>query len=317
MQTPFDRLELRASAMPGEIALEQEGHGLTYRDLVLRYRGCSEMLAQLGVGLGHSVLVLQRDPFELVIAVLAVLHRQAVYSVLERGRDVASARATSRISRARHALGGPELVGEFLSCSSWKVARARELESSLLLHDETQGACAAPLAPYPGFLSSLPGSDGAPRAVVRSAAPLERRVAREVEHGDAVEGTRFLQWSGPQSDAFLADLFVALGCGGRLLLPAARLDRANPRHLDAILSAGRVNALHLGSTAFRRWAHALSDRQPPRDLRLVRVPRAGVLPSDVSRFVQRFGASVSLRDREARKDWRASGGSGVRVGARS
>src|SRR5689334_5825947 len=90
---PHELFELRASATPDAIAVRFKGEKLSYRELNARANQLGRWLGLKGVGREDRVVVCVEPGFEIVVALLAILKRGAVYVPLDPSYPVARIQA--------------------------------------------------------------------------------------------------------------------------------------------------------------------------------------------------------------------------------
>ncbi|MEV0383890.1 amino acid adenylation domain-containing protein [Nonomuraea sp. NPDC050643] len=225
-----DLVARQAERTPDAVAVESstgpDAERLTYRELVERADGLAGALVERGVGPERVVALGLGRSIALVVAILAVQRAGGAYLPLDPEHPaerlaymVADAGAEVLIAEAG-AL--PELAVERLTPDiSHFNAKFQPIE----LHS----------AAYVIYTS---GSTGRPKGVVVSHAGIANLAHSLIAHFGLDGGSRILQLGAPTFDISMAELCMAFGSGGTLVIPpAGPLVGAD---LGRVLRAGRV-----------------------------------------------------------------------------
>ncbi|MEO6193015.1 MAG: amino acid adenylation domain-containing protein [Thermoanaerobaculia bacterium] len=216
-----DLVAAQIARTPEAVALVHGHERLTYRELGLRAGRLARRLAALGVGPEVRVGVcLSRTP-ALVTTLLGILNAGGAYVPLDPGYP------RERLGFMLEDAGAAVIVTERAIASGLPASPARRL---LVLDEEPEdrGAEAEPRRALPGNLAYLiytSGSTGRPKAVAiehRSPVALVRWAQGTFDREELTGGV--LASTSISFDVSVAELFVTLSSGGRLILASNVLE---------------------------------------------------------------------------------------------
>ena len=213
---------------------------LTYADLDRRADRLADELIARGVGPEQLVALALPRSEQVVVAILAVLKAGAAYLPIDPalpadriGFMLDDAEPMCVISTSTVASGLPVKPGErILELDDERLARSLARHSAAGPPD---AAGATPLRPaHPAYVIYTSGSTGRPKGVVVSHAGLASMVSAQVANLAVDRTARVLQFAPVSFDASVWEMWMALGCGGCLVI-APEADRtAGSRLVDFI-----------------------------------------------------------------------------------
>jgi amino acid adenylation domain-containing protein/non-ribosomal peptide synthase protein (TIGR01720 family) len=228
-----------AARAPEAVAVETADASLTYRELDSRARRLAALIAGRGAGPDDVVAVALPRSAQAIVALVAVQHAGAAYLPVDPGYP-------------------PERIGFMLGDAApvVVVTDRRTADglpstgSALLVLDEAgnspapYGAAAAGTDPRrAGYVIYTSGTTGRPKGVVvthQGIASLAEAFARGL---DLTPSSRVLQLASASFDISVAELCMAFGSGGTLVIPPA--GPLAGHSLAAVLTASRITALVL------------------------------------------------------------------------
>jgi amino acid adenylation domain-containing protein/non-ribosomal peptide synthase protein (TIGR01720 family) len=222
---------------PDAVAVECGGASLTYRELDTRARRLAARIAGRGAGPDDVVAVALPRSAETVISLLAVQYAGAAYLPVDPGYPV---------ERIRLMLGDAAPV--LLVTDSRTAGALSATGTPLLAVDEADDGPAPhhPVAAVPdprraGYVIYTSGTTGRPKGVVVTHQGVIGLVDAFVRALDLTPASRVLQLASASFDISVAELCMAFGAGGTLVVPPAG-PLAGPA-LAAVLTGSRITAL--------------------------------------------------------------------------
>lgn len=206
-------LRRTAEVRADNVAVEENGSRLTYRQLVSAVRAAATGLRSLGVQPRQVVGLTTGTLTDTVVAMLAVLRVGARYLPLDLG--LPADRVRYQVEKAGCGLvvgdGGPAGVA---------VATVDELIGPSDPHEPYRPSSAA------GYVMFTSGSTGLPKGVAMGEAALLNLTAWQVDALRMDENTRFLQYAPLGFDVSFQEIVPTLAAGGTLVArePADRRD---------------------------------------------------------------------------------------------
>nr|UTQ11570.1 NRPS [Chromobacterium vaccinii]UTQ11571.1 NRPS [Chromobacterium vaccinii] len=251
-QGVHELFEAQAAAHPEAVAVEQDGHRISYSELDARSNQLARQLRRLGVAPGSRVALRLERSTELVLAQLAALKCGAAYVPLDGNAPAARQQAMLADSGAslllsRSGLPGPEGEG----------ARRVDMDALELsgcewgsLGVKTPGEAAA-------YVMYTSGSTGEPKGVEVAHRGISRLV-RNNGYADFNEHDRVAFAANPAFDASTLEVWAPLLNGGCVVV----VDQATllePQRFAAALQQQRVSVLWLTAGLFSQYADALQE----------------------------------------------------------
>jgi amino acid adenylation domain-containing protein len=247
-----------ARRFPDRPALSDPRGVWTYREIDGRSRRLAAALAKRGIGPGEVVAVYAQRGAELPVALLGILRAGAAFLILD--ASYPEARLLDVLRRA-----GPRGWVELAPAGSPPPAIAEEVAGACHLRldlgisgeggEPGDGGSAADVREdareeavvAPGQLAYLiftSGSTGRPKGILGSHGPLGHFFDWYAATFAVGPEDRFSMLSGLGHDPLLRDVFVPLGLGATLCIPAAGATR-EPRDLLRFLAGQEVSVAHL------------------------------------------------------------------------
>ena len=273
-----------AKRFPAHPAVRHAGSVTRYDELDARADALAAGVVAAGGGRGAVVAILTEDPVAVIAAVIAVLRTGGLFVSLD--PRVPRPRLEAMLAVAAPAV----LVGDSALLAGFAGA-----------HVAVDGALPAASAPAdpagpddPCYLYFTSGSTGEPKAIVGRSKGVDHFVQWEIRELDVDEGTRVSQLTSPAFDAFLRDVFVPLGAGGTVCIPPRRDIATEPRALVEWIDGEGIEVVHCVPSVFRAILNAEPAPERFAALRYVLMSGEPLLPTDVARWMERFGERVQL-----------------------
>jgi amino acid adenylation domain-containing protein len=210
-----DLVARRAAETPRAIAVESAESALTYAELIEQADGLAALLRQSGVGAERVVALALRRSVEMVVAVLAVQRAGGAHLPVDPGWPAARIRYVLRDA-------APVLL---VTDAETTAAVPQTGTARLVLGDRHvpprrgQRADLHPAAT--AYICYTSGSTGQPKGVVVGYAGLAALTADLIRRFELDHTSRVLQLGSPSFDIWIAELCMAFGAGGTLVVPPA------------------------------------------------------------------------------------------------
>jgi amino acid adenylation domain-containing protein/non-ribosomal peptide synthase protein (TIGR01720 family) len=309
MNTPFvhDWFAATAAAQPDATAIEVGAERLSYAELERRANGLARAMAE-ALAPGTLVGLLSDDLPQVVTGMLAALKAGCAFVPLDPWSGDARLALLIDEVDLRCWLADQELLPRLallsrrsrrpfrVLCAGADPGARGEQALELIVPD---GADAAPfnLARDPDSLCYVfftSGSTGRPKGIAGRLKAIDHFVRWEARSVGARAGLRFSQLTSPAFDAVLRDVFTPLCTGGVVCVPAERDTRRHAFGLLAWLRASRVNVMHCVPSVLRTLLQVPLEECGLPDLECVLTSGEPLLPTDVKRWLPRFGARARL-----------------------
>ncbi|MFF1527748.1 amino acid adenylation domain-containing protein [Streptomyces sp. NPDC058284] len=217
-----DMFEAQVEVTPDNIAVEYEGHTLTYAELNARANQLAWYLISRGIGPEDIVALAIPRSADLVVAALGTLKAGATYLPLN--PEYPTERLAFMLRDA-----SPRMLLTTESSTLDDSADARLFVTSPVV---TQQPTTNPenrhrVRPLhhqnPAYLIYTSGSTGTPKAVLVPHSGLKSLIQTHVEKFDVKPESRILQFAAPSFDVWVSDVCTALLAGARLVIPSQGL----------------------------------------------------------------------------------------------
>lgn len=293
MQFAHDMFERSAAKWPDATAIESSSRRVSYRELSAWSDDLAARLTDAGLRKGAIVYLAVESTFTTVASILAVLKAGGVFVPIDPHQPAARLRALGAQVPPAFVLT-EELLAAVITEQFGRQARVIGADPPAA-GKARRGAASAAWGPddlcYIYFTS---GSTGTPKAIAGRLKGIDHFVRWEIEALQVGPGTRVSQLTSLTFDAFLRDLFTPLGAGGTMCVPDGREAILAPESLVRWLDAARIEIVHSVPSLFRTiLAEPLTAERFPA-LRYVALAGEPLLPADVERWTQVFGARVRL-----------------------
>ncbi|MEU9431143.1 thioester reductase domain-containing protein [Streptomyces sp. NPDC048252] len=268
-----------AARSGGSVAVEHDGRGVTYAELLGSAHDLARRLAARGVDPGDLVAITLPRGIDAVIAVLGVLLRGAAYCPFD--PTAPPARGAGLLDEDR-----PALV---LTAATY---------AEVMADDRPGPGTAPPAAPAPGDLAYLlhtSGSTGRPKGVEVGHGALAHFVAGASHRYGPRPGDRVLGFAPLHFDTSVEEIFLTLCAGATLVVRTDDMTDSVPAFLDACARL-RISFLDLPTAYWHEVAHAVSTGTAalPTEVRTVVIGGESALPERVDRWREAVGTSVRL-----------------------
>ncbi|MEU1177786.1 amino acid adenylation domain-containing protein [Streptomyces sp. NPDC005820] len=252
------------------VAVEHEGRGVTYAELLGSARDMARRLTARGVGAGDLVAVVLPRGIEAITAILGVLLSGAAYCPLD---------PTAPASRRA------ELLAE---------ARPRLVLTDTSLSPPEPGTAPPPVADL-AYVLHTSGSTGRPKGVQTGHRALARFVAGATPRYGLRRTDRVLQFAPLHFDTSVEEIFLTLCAGATLVVRPDDMTDSVPGFLAACARL-RISFLDLPTAYWHELAYAVSTGTAalPTGVHTVVIGGEPALPERVDRWRGTVGPSVRL-----------------------
>ncbi|MFJ1609450.1 amino acid adenylation domain-containing protein [Streptomyces sp. NPDC088253] len=283
-----DLIADHAARRGGSVAVEHDGNGITYAQLLGSARALARRLAARRVGHGDLVAVALPRGIDAITAILGVLLSGAAYCPLD--PTAPQARRAELLDDAR-----PALV---LTTS----AHADDFGDRVVLRydqPEPEPAAAHPVAQTTtedlAYVLHTSGSTGRPKGVEIGHRALAHFVAGATHRYGLHHQDRVLQFAPLHFDTSVEEIFLTLCEGATLVVRSDDMTDSVPGFLEACARL-RISFLDLPTAYWHEVAYAVSTGAVtlPADVRTVVIGGEAVLPERVDRWREAVGPSVRL-----------------------
>jgi len=305
-----------AQRQPRGIALEMDTYQASYRELDERSNQVANGLSAMGAVKGSVLAILLDDPVTQVIATIGAMKAGCILAALsnahprQRLQDVLDIAAPAYMildaqSAVKQAdlLHGQQQIRHVLMLERTGMAQtvpSPAVGGFQLTHadvqDTTSRHAVELAADDPCYLYFTSGSTGKPKAVLGRSGSLAHFIQWEMGHlGLAAQAgkLRVSQLTTPTFDAYLRDLFVALGAGGTICIPPSQAVMVPGVLADWLENAG-ITLMHCVPSVFRLLLDSgLHGARFP-DLKRILMAGEALLPAIVNKWIACFGERIGL-----------------------
>ena len=223
MISPFDSFETTCKTYPDSIAVVFQKRLFTYRELYDKCMSISQLLDQAGVKANTVVAVSMQRSMEMIASILAIMHRKAVFLLLDINQP--KRRLQAIISQSK-----PECI---LSCNLAGSIKA------VPTGEQTPHVFQTAIA-YLGFTS---GSTGKPKGVAITEASLANCIHYFPDIFGLQPGDRITSFLNCSFDMFIFETVVSL-CRGLTIIMSDREESASPRRMLKLIRDNSVSIGH-------------------------------------------------------------------------
>ncbi|MGJ8547333.1 MAG: amino acid adenylation domain-containing protein [Sulfitobacter sp.] len=217
-----------AATTPDAIAIVcDENSTLSYGALDRLSNGIAHELIAQGVGADQIVAVSGARSALGVAAILGILKAGGAWVALDERWPDARVQTVLRSTDARLMLAADS--GAY---GSVEVIRAQDIAPSETPIDRATPASLA----YIVFTS---GSTGTPKGVMIEHQSVSNMIHQQIDAFGVSSSSRFLQFAAPVFDAHVSEVFVTLGAGGQLVIPAREM-LEHPATLKRVMAQGEI-----------------------------------------------------------------------------
>ena len=273
-------------------AIEYANQTTTYAALEAKANNLANFLIASGTQKGSIVTVLIEDPVEVIAAIIGILKAGCVFVPLD--PSIPEKRLEVMVSEVS--------PGWFLYESRFSgIAERIAVDSARLIPVEEYASFSNSERPqveyqpddrcYVFFTS---GSTGRPKGILGRLKGIDHFIKWEIKALGLSEGVRVSHLTTPAFDAVLRDIFVPLCAGGTICIPPGRETILDIKKLIDWMDIQGINVIHCVPSLFRAIVN--EDLNSDYFAELTHVLMAGepLLPSDVGKWVEKFGARVQL-----------------------
>ncbi|MFC9502177.1 amino acid adenylation domain-containing protein [Streptomyces sp. NPDC057002] len=278
-----------AARSGGSVAVEHDGRGITYAQLLDSAHALAGRLSARGVGRGDLVAVALPRGIEAVTAVLGVLLSGAAYCPLDptapperRAELLDDARPALVVTSGAHA-------GDFTDRTVLRLDQP-----------EPESPAASPTTPTPtldglAYVIHTSGSTGRPKGVEIGHRALAHFVSGATHRYGLHRGDRVLQFAPLHFDTSVEELFLTLCAGATLVVRTGDMTESVPGFLDACARL-RISFLDLPTAYWHELAYAVSTGAAtlPAEVRTVVIGGEPALPARVDGWREAVGTSIRL-----------------------
>jgi amino acid adenylation domain-containing protein len=281
-----------AARFKDQTAIDYADQATTYAALESKANKVANFLIASGASKGSIVAVLIEDPVQVIAAIIGILKAGCVFvpldpSIPEKRLEIMAAEVSpgwflfeSRFSR----------IIERIAPSTARRIPIEEY-SSYSNNESPQVEYQPDDKCYIFFTS---GSTGKPKGIVGRLKGIDHFIKWEIKALGLSEGVRVSQLTTPAFDAVLRDIFVPLCAGGTICIPPGRDTILDIKKLIDWIDIQGINVMHCVPSLFRAIIN--EDLNSDYFAELTHVLMAGepLLPSDVGRWMEKFGDRVQL-----------------------
>lgn len=281
-----------AARQPLAPAIERAGRRITYAELDRRAWSIASALWDDGMPRGAMVVLLADDIIETIAGIVGVLRAGGVFVPFD-----------PRTPDRRLDAMATEIDAHWFVADAAQAARARGVangrsDSHVLIADGNGRDGPRPHiirdADDPCYVYFTSGSTAEPKGILGRLKAIDHFVAWEIETFGLGAGVRVSQLISPSFDAFLRDVFTPLCVGGTVCVtdsPDLKFDAAR---LVDWLDRERVALVHCVPSFFRMMLDESLTSDRFQSLRHVLLSGEPLLPIDVKRWMDVFGARIQL-----------------------
>lgn len=254
-----------ATARPQADAVVVGDVSIGYGALMARAQGIADALRAHGIVPGDRVALHRRRDAHLVPSILAILLAGATYVPIDRTYPFGRTEHILAISGARMVLVDTEpAFGLPDGCTAWDPSETEPVPLRTLPTYDAEAIA---------YIIFTSGSTGRPKGVAIPHAGLAALAASLPQRLGVDERTAYLAISSITFDASIAELFMPLAVGARLVL-ADDGDARNPEALAALIDRHRIDTMQATPTTWKslmaafpgaRWrlrAHSMGEALP-------------------------------------------------------
>ncbi|AGC43406.1 non-ribosomal peptide synthetase [Myxococcus stipitatus DSM 14675] len=251
-------VERQVALRPSQVAVEFEGHHLTYAVLNACANQLGHHLRSLGVGPGVLVgVLLERTP-EMLVALLAILKSGGAFVPLDPAHPSERLRFLIEDSRTSVVVTQARL-SERLPALSAKVVRL-DSDADTLASQSRENLVNLASATTPAYVIYTSGSTGEPKGVVIGHGAFALHCQDVIPRYRHTEHDRILQFASFSFDASLEQLFPTFMVGATLVLRGSTV--WTPEELARHLVEDRLSVVNFPTAYWRQLAQRW-DESPP------------------------------------------------------
>lgn len=296
---------------PDEIAIDYLYRQMTYAELEDSANNLANYLLEAGMEKGSRVAVLAESSIEVITSLIAILKAGGVFVPLDPRLPKLRLQAIVAEAEPQWFLSESKFLSALNEAVTTTPIKAEVItldygdvydrpETGLVHRDDypvylNTHQVLAPMAPddmcYIYFTS---GSVGKPKGIVGRLKGLDHFIRWELQTLGLADHVRVSQLTTPTFDAFLRDVFVPLCAGGTICVPDNEDTVLNGRKLVTWIEDQQINLIHCVPSLFRS---ILSQETGPGyflALRHVLLSGEPLLPSDVKKWISRYGERIQL-----------------------
>ncbi|WP_369031395.1 amino acid adenylation domain-containing protein [Streptomyces adonidis] len=310
----LDLIADHAARRGGSVAVEYDGHALTYAQLFGSASELARRLTARRIGPGDLVAIALPRGIDAITAVLGVLLSGAAYCPLDptaplarRAELLADAGPVLVLTTDAHAGGFGDLPVLPLDQPA-SPARTAEPQAdaspALALTTNGFGDLSLPTLDPPhttptpddlAYVIHTSGSTGRPKGVEIGHRALAHFVAGAAHRYGPQREDRVLQFASPHFDTSVEEIFLTLCAGATLVVRTDDMTESVPGFLDACARL-RISYLDLPTAYWHELAYAVSTRAAtlPAGVHTVVIGGEAALPERVDRWRKSVGTSVRL-----------------------
>lgn len=283
-----------AARQPQAIAIERAGERITFAELDRRAWMAATALCQAGLPRHGMVVILAESPVDTIAGMLGVLRAGGIFVPLDAQSPRRHLASLIADIDARWFLTGGSASAIAADVGGDDVSVPRRV----IAMDRLSVAAARVDVPRdaddPCYVYFTSGSTGRPKGILGRLKAIDQFVQWEIDTLGLGPGVRVSQLITPSFDAFLRDAFVPLCAGGTVCVldtPDLKLDA--PRLVEW-LDRERINLVHCVPSLFRTLLNEPLRPERFAALRHVLLSGEPLLPADVKRWFDVFGARIEL-----------------------
>jgi len=301
--TVIDLFEAQLARTPDNVAVKDDVHSITYRDLDARASALAADLHVAGIGPGMRVGLFLPNGMDYVASVLAICtvagifvpfdieaparRLQKLAKQIEPALFITSSSLIERLTIGLGALPS--------NLTIWEADGTRR-NMFVASHEYPRNSAARPRPEDAAYIMFTSGSMGEPKAILSSHAALHHFIDWERAELKAESDARVANLAPVTFDVSLRDIFLPLTIGGTLCIPSSDIRRDGNRLADW-LSMNAITVVHAVPSLFRLVLKALEkDARHLPALRHVLFAGELLRGADVVLARAALGSTVALRN---------------------
>jgi amino acid adenylation domain-containing protein len=295
-------LRERLNQFKENIAVEYGGKVFTYGDIERQSDYIADWITARGIGRETFIGIYTADRVEIIVAIIGILKAGCVFVPLDTAYPLSRLEMMVETTGIKLILENTTTIGEDnrLSRSQHLSRGGVEFVSfeELFSGPGREGNLEIDFVPYTPddriYIYFTSGSTGTPKAIVGKNKSLHHFINWEIETFNITPGTRISQLAIPGFDAFLKEVFAALGSGGVLCIPENNEIILNSENFIRWVDENKINMLYCVPSLFRLLDPGALTADHFRELKYILLSGEKVDPSLLENWYKIFDERIRL-----------------------